>query len=195
MHPRRRATAHFANFSEETLAPFSLSQVSSPTEEELGASPDLTNFVPPWCLKHLEGDQEWMLRGVDEHERIARDAPAEPHTDHILRGNYRQHLRLIKKLDRLHMLKTRGHLFAYYKNSKIRVILDARRTNQMLCQPPRVALATAETFSRIEVRLPNGVMARSTEATRSFEESVARLATVDVDNCLHCPRIGQSLAE
>ena len=92
-----------------TLASFSLSQVSVPTEEELGACPDLCNVFPPWCLKYLEGDHERMLWGVDEHERIARDTPVEPYTDPTLQRNYRQYLRLIEKSDRIHMFQWTLH--------------------------------------------------------------------------------------
>ena len=63
--------------------------------------------------------------------------------------------------------------FCPMQRSKIGMILVARRTNQKFCQPPGVALATAETLSRIEVRLLDGVMARSPEALRFSEESVA----------------------
>ena len=90
------ATVYKTQLTSITLAPSSLSQVSSPTEEELVACADLSRVV-----KYLEGDHERMLRGVDEYERIARDAVVEPHTDPILRRNYRQYLRLIRKLDRI----------------------------------------------------------------------------------------------
>ena len=76
-----------------------------PTEEELVPCLDLSGVVPPWCLKYLEGDHERMLRGVDEHEHIARDAPVEHNTDPIFRRNYRQYLRLTKKLVRLPRLQ------------------------------------------------------------------------------------------
>ena len=66
----KRATEYETQFSSSTLALFSLSQVLSLTEEELLSCPGLSNVVPPWCLKYLEGDHERMLRGVDEHERI-----------------------------------------------------------------------------------------------------------------------------
>ena len=88
-----------------TLVPFSLSQVPLPTEEESDPFSDLSDVVPPWCLKGLEGDHERMLRRVDEYERIARDAPVEPYTDPILRRKNRQYLRLVRKLDRLHILR------------------------------------------------------------------------------------------
>ena len=49
-----------------------------------------------------------------------------------------------------------------------------------------------EPLLRIEVRLLDGVMARSADAVRLIEEHVADLASVDVDNCslYFCP-IGQ----
>ena len=130
-----------------------------------------------------------MLQGVGEYERIARDALVELHTDPFLR-----------RKDSIHLLRwalrpqERVGLFFVLKNSKIMLLLDARRTNQMFCQPPGVAVATAETLSRTEVRLPDGVTARITEAIRFFEERVARLATVDVDKCFRLLRIGQYLA-
>ena len=99
--PRRRARGPFANFSKEPLgmrtssklAPFSLSQLSLPTEEEVGACPDFSNGVPPWCLKYLETYTGALP--VTPH--------FEPYTDPLLQRNCRQYLRLIKKLHRLHM--------------------------------------------------------------------------------------------
>ena len=82
--PLKGAAGYETQLASSTLAPFSLSQVSLPTEGDLGACPDLSNVVPPWCLTYLEGDHERMLRGVDEYERIARDTPVEPYTDPIL---------------------------------------------------------------------------------------------------------------
>ena len=55
-----------------------------PTKEELGACPDLSNVVPPWCLTYLEVGHERMLRGVDAYERVARDTLVEPCTDPII---------------------------------------------------------------------------------------------------------------
>ena len=60
MRPRRRARFPSAGYetqlTSKTSALSSLSQVSLLTEEELGACPELSNVVPPWCLKYLEGD-------------------------------------------------------------------------------------------------------------------------------------------
>ena len=44
-------------------------------------------------------------------------------------------------------------------------------------------MTTAETL--IEVHLLDEVTARSTETMRFFEDSIARQATIDVDNCFH----------
>ena len=121
------ATGYETQLTSSTLAPCSLSQVSLPSEEELGARSDLG---PPWCLEYLEGDHERMLRGVDEHQRIARDARVELYTDPFLRCNQ-------KRLDRFHMFRWTlhpqervGFFTVTKKDSKIRMILDARRMNQ-----------------------------------------------------------------
>ena len=92
------------------LASFSLSQVSLPTEEELGGCPDLSNVVPPWRLKYLEGYR--TLRGVDEYERIAC-----------------QYVRLIKKVDRLHMIRCilkNARSFSSRKEKEPKVLPTAR---------------------------------------------------------------------
>ena len=70
----------FANFSKEllgmrsTLAPFSLSQLSLPTEEELDVCSDLSNVVPPYCLTYLEGDPvrscEVSMNGCECSEKM-----------------------------------------------------------------------------------------------------------------------------
>ena len=149
------AAGYENQLTSSTLALFSLIQVSLPTEEQLVACPDLSSVVP-WCWKYLEGDHERMLRGGDEYERIARDTPVEPCTGPLLECNHRQYLRLTRKLDRLHVLwwalhhQERASIFlAIKKNSMIWMILDARSTNQRCCQPPRVALAAAQTLSQI----------------------------------------------
>ena len=59
-----------------------------------------------------------MLLDVDEYELVG------PCTDPILPHNYREYLRLIKKLDRLHMEHV--GVFFVQKNSKIRMILCDR---------------------------------------------------------------------
>ena len=123
------ATGYETQLTSSTFAPLSLSQVSSPTEEELGAWPDLSNVQ-----NILEGGHERMLRGVDEYERIARDTPVEPYTDPITQRTYRQYLRLIKNLDRLYILR--------WASSSLDETGDASRTNQRFCQSPCVALAT-----------------------------------------------------
>ena len=102
------ATWYETQLTSSTLAPFILSQVWLPTEEELAACPGMGGLAPPWCLKYLDGDLERVLRGVDEYERIARDAPVVPYTDPIVRRNCRQHL-LLEKMDRLRMLRWTLH--------------------------------------------------------------------------------------
>ena len=118
--------------------------------------------------------------GVDEYERITRDTLSSLARILFLQRNYREYLRLIMKLDRFRMLRCILHpqelvgtFVVEKKSSKIRMILGSGRTNKGF----------------------DGVVARSTEAVRFFEESVAHLATVDVDNCFHRLCIGQSLAE
>ena len=128
-----------------------------PTEEELGACPDLSNVLPPWCLKYLEGDHERMLQVLTNANASALLVTPR-RTSHgsysPTQLHYRQYLRLIKKLDQLRFLRgpcilkgLMGTFFVRNKNSKIRMMLDARRTNQRFCKPPSVALATAETLA------------------------------------------------
>ena len=105
--------------------------------------------------------------------------PVEPYTDPFLQSNFTEYFAPLQKVGSTPhapvvstSFGTRGHLLRKQKNSKITVILDARRTNERFCQPLGVALSTAETLSRIEGRLPDGVKARSTEAMRFFGEGL-----------------------
>ena len=104
--------------------------------------------------------------------------PVEPYTDPILQRNCRQYLRLIKKLDRLHVIwnppssRTCWHFLRSIKEFE-----DQDDTGRKEDEPK--VLPTA----------------RLLVAMRFFEESVAHLATADVDNCFYRLRVGQSLAE
>ena len=82
---------------------------------------------------------------------------------------------------------TRGHLFLQEE------LEDQNDTGRKENEPKVLSAARCVLgFSRIEVRLPDGVTAT---IMRFFEESVARLVTVDADICFHRLRIGRSLSE
>ena len=131
--------------------------MSLPTEEELVACPDLSDVVPPWWLKYLEGEHERVLRSVGEYERIARDAPVEPYTDLLSDAT----------TDSMHHQKVGSTPLRWPLHPQVRVDIffvswtGGERTKSFA---NRQVFLWQNSLLRIKVRLLDGVMARSTEA-------------------------------
>ncbi|CAK0868853.1 unnamed protein product [Prorocentrum cordatum] len=93
--------------------------------------------------------------------------------------------------------KCRIGLFCVLKSDgkSLRLIVDARRVNEVFADPPGVDLLTAEGFSRGEVALPAGMSPQTPEAVeylsklRELRKLRLVAGTSDVANCFHCLRL------
>ena len=100
--------------------------------------------------------QERMLRSGDQ---MVSDSHISPYWDPALKNNQRNYRKFIHKLNSVGYLDftlspcQHAGVFFVWKSDKqkIRMIIDARPANAVFQEPPGVALATAETFSKIEV--------------------------------------------
>ena len=99
-----------------------------------------------------------------------------PYNDPRLKGRRRR--RFLRDLQRRGLLSyTRtaksfcGMFFVCKKDGSLRLIIDARGTNEMFMPPPPVDLLTSEGFSRIEVDVPEE-LPQSAEETEDWLRSV-----------------------
>ena len=145
-----------------------------------------------------------MRRGAgDLAEHLGGSEPITPYTCRILAGSRRKYRSLCKQLRATGLLRfaleprpTVGIFFVKKKTpGTLRLILDARLTNQLMKLPPGVCLAGAEAPARIETQLPNGIESDSLEAEELLRHFCFSLSTADVADAFHRLRISQELAE
>eukprot|EP00959_Pyramimonas_sp_CCMP1952_P177794 3716019-Pyramimonas_sp.AAC.1 len=81
-----------------------------------------------------------------------------PYVDQKLRTRRREYVRFLKMLHRRGLIRwstTPAEIatpfFARDKDGRQRLIIDARRTNQLFRETPSTLLATPESFARLEV--------------------------------------------
>ena len=181
-----------------SLAPFKLESVSLP--DSLAECRPVSDLCGDEGRRYLER-RERMALSAEE----MRDSPPEeisPYTDPVLKHNRPLYLKFIKKLMGIDFLcwtrypKCRAGVFFVWKSDgRIRMIIDARRSNRMFRPPPGVDLCTAEGLSRTEVVLPAGVTPWSEEGKKKIAEVGLCLGLADVDNCFHRCRQPFWLAE
>lgn len=116
-----------------------------------------------------------------------------PYWDPALKHCPRKYRSFIKKLDSIDYLRytlnpveMAGVFFVKRSDGKrIRMIIDGRGANQRLRDPPSVSLSTAETFSRIEVSIPEELI-HDEVGKRQFLSSTTVFAGLsDVKDCFH----------
>ena len=148
---------------EGTLATFNDGTVSLP--DSAAGAPCASTMVSAGARVFLEVPER-MRRGPDDFaEHLGGSGPITPYTCRILCGSRRKYLSLCKQLRGTGLLRftleprsTVGIFFVKKKTPGIlRLILDARLTNQLMKPPPGVCLAGAEAFAGIETQLPNGI--------------------------------------
>ena len=181
-----------------SLAPFKLESVSLP--DSLSACRPVSDLCGDEGRRYLKW-KERMTLSADE----MKDRPPEeisPYTDPARKHNRPLYLKFIKKLmgtDSLCWTKypkcRAGVNFGRKHDGRIRMIIDARRSNRMFRPPPGVDLCTAEGLSRTEVVLPAGVMPWSAEGKKKIAEVGLCMGLADVDNCFHRCRQPFWLAE
>ena len=133
------------------LAPFSLELISLP--DSLEGAPNAADLLGEDDRRFLE-EQERM---VDPHPDM--NNVSEPYWDPCLKSGKLKYLSLVRKLHRIgYFVYTTdpieyAGLFFVWKSArqKIRMIVDGRRANLRLRDPPGVDLLSAEGLSRFEV--------------------------------------------
>ena len=136
-----------------SLAPFRMDRLSLPTS--VHDCPSLESVLPDDALEYLRGYQERMLDGGVE----ATDVKTKVYFDPVLTINQKKYQQLVRMLierglvNCVEKAKERVGLFCVRKADglKLRLIVDARRTNERFKVPPGVSLITGEGLSHFEV--------------------------------------------
>lgn len=173
--------------SAETLASYQADLLSIP--EDVSGCPSLSSVLPEKDLIFLEENSELMLKEQD-------DVPGtlvEPFWDPKLKFNLKAYGDLVRRLHNIGMFNYTRHpkcmvgVFFVWKSNrtKLRLITDARRSNQLFRDAPGVGLMTGEGFGRIEVELDDSV-ACDTSAMNALEFYVG---LSDVKDCFHRLRV------
>jgi len=167
------------------LAPFDLDLISLPAT--LKGAPRAEDLLPEDDCRFLK-EQERMFR--PEHESFEF---FKPYWDPALKHCPRKYRSFIKKLDSIDYLRytlnpveMAGVFFVKRSDGKrIRMIIDGRGANQRLRDPPSVSLSAAETFSRIEVSIPEELI-HDEVGKRQFLSSTTVFAGLsDAKDCFH----------
>ena len=152
------------------LAPFRKSHVSLPRQ---------------LCLAHICGDvtlsfldvfaQRMLLSKKDHQERVTHEGLSNIYYDPLLSHNDWVCSALSSKVVPSRFLlesKCQSGLFCVCrKNLSLRLVLDARRSNQHCRVPPKFSMATGDSFSRVEFLIGN---------PHGGEALVLQIAPVDV---------------
>ena len=173
--------------SAETLASYQSDLLSIP--EDVSGCPSLSSVLPEKDLIYLEEKSELMLKGQD-------DVPGtlvEPFWDPKLKYNMKAYGDLVRRLDKIGMFNYTLHpkcmvgVFFVWKSNrtKLRLITDARRSNQLFREAPGVNLMTGESFGRIEVEVADSVV-NDASAMCALEFFVG---LSDVKDCFHRLRV------
>ena len=183
-----------ADPSQGSLASFYIHGLSVPdttagapmARDLLHGDPTNQQFLDePQRLMRDEGDVEQMIRDFGD---------ITPYVDPILKSSRRHYLAFCKRMLKaglcrpsFKMREIVGIFFVWKKGRlKMRVILDARRTNRRFKPSPPVSLLTAEGFASIGI-----------DCDLDIDDIAAdySLAIADVQNCFHYLKIGEEYSE
>ena len=176
-----------------TLAAYDRERISMP--ESLENSPNVEDLLPADARHFLEAPE----RMVNSSSEFACDIV--PYWDPVLRRSSREYRHFIQYLDKIGYLdytqtpQERAGVFFVHKSDKkkIRLIIDGRRANARLKEPPGVSLATAEAFSRIEMETAGE--GEHPGEVPNFEEVRVHVGLSDVKDCFHRMRQPRWLRE
>ena len=168
-----------------SLAPYNLELISLPSSlKEAPRAEDL-----------LAADDR---RYLEEQERIVRrdfspDQNFSPYWDPALKNNPRNYRKFLQKLNEidyldftLSPLEHAGVFFVWKSDRKrIRMIVDGRGANMRFHDPPSVALSTAETFSKIELEIPQEFAHDSRARQEFLQQLEIHVGLSDVKDCFH----------
>ena len=167
------------------LAPFDLELISLPAT--LKDAPRAEDLLPEEDLLYLK-EQERMFRPEQESLEFFK-----PYWDPASKHNPRKYRSFIKKLDSIGYLKytlnpteMAGVFFVKKSDGRrIRMIIDGRGANLRLRDPPSVALSTSETFSRIEMDVPEELIHDEVGRKAYFSSTTVYAGLSDVKDCFH----------
>ena len=136
-----------------TLASFKLEHVSLP--ESVHDCPEVAELLPVHARQYLEVPERMLKSEVSALDVIAQ---VTPYMDPLLRTSTKHYKALMSKLNSIGYLnytlrpRARARVFFVKKSDGMRqrLIIDGRRANAMLIEPPSVRLCTAEDFSKFE---------------------------------------------
>ena len=177
-----------------TLASYQADLVSLP--EDITNCPLLGTVLGDDDQKYLEEGSELMMRS--KSDLVDMQTPVEPYWDPILKFNRKEYNKLVSRLASIgyfqYTTKPQSHVgvfFVYKSNrTKLRMITDARRSNQLFRDPPPVGLMTAEGFGRFELSL-DGDLLGDDQVQSAFE---VFLGLSDVRDCFHRMRVPHWMA-
>ena len=180
----RGGTPYDAKPTSETLASYQAELVSLP--DDITKCPELSQVLHEHDRRFLEQTSELMLRPAED---LAEVEPIEPYWDPKLKFNRKEYHRLVRRLDGIGYFHytTRPAcsvgIFFVWKSSrtKLRLITDARRANQLFKAPPGVQLLSSEGFGKIELDVSAEVLG-DPEAFSALEIFVG---LSDIKDCYH----------
>ena len=173
---------HGAN---ECLASYKAELVSVPGDTR--GCPSLMDVLPPDDRRYLEEGSELMIRPLSEMPN-QEEMPI-PYWDPKLKFNRKEYNKLVVKLHDIgffnYTIEPRcrvGVFFVWKSNrTKLRLITDARRSNQCFVEPPGVQLITAEGLGKFEVEVEDGLLNHDV----AFDKLAFHLGLSDVKDCFH----------
>ena len=177
--------------SNVSLASYQPGLLSIP--DDVHGCPDLSSVLSVEDRQYLE-DDKLMLRSFEEMEQVS----VKPYWDPKLRADKKAYRGLVQRLHQIGYFtyttapKCQVGVFFVWKSSrtKLRMITDARMSNQHFVDPPGVSLLSGEGFGRIEVKLEDATW---------FDEIIGDSLSIhvglsDVKDCFHRMRVPSWLA-
>ena len=133
-----------------------------------------------------------LMRDAGDVEQLVREhGDIKPYIDPVLSSSRRHYVAFCRRMLKIgfcrRMEEVVGMFFVWEKKGrlKMRVILDARRTNRRFLPSPPFSLMTAEGFAGMSTDGDGGG-----EAYDALSSEFA-LAVTDVQNCFHYLKIGE----
>ena len=165
------------------MAPYRDGLVSLP--ESITGTPLVSDVLNTNDREMVIGFAERVLLPPSElDETLATEGEARAYFDPILKRRPLAYAGLLRRLLRIGLIRWGrsckcecGLFFVPKKSGSLRMIVDARRINQLCRKPPSVQLATGDSLSRIEVPA----------------DLALHVAHSDVDNCFHRLRMPEEM--
>ncbi len=149
---------------------------------DVAGSAELSSVLPVGHSDLLLGGRTNLARPAQEQFEVLKEGRASVYWDPRLKSSRSAYVSFVKELKNRNMCKFQlekplervGVFFVRRKDGRLRLIVDARRTNQRVRTPPTTRLASASALSEIIVD----------------ESDIVRFSVQDIANCfyeLHIP--------